>query len=104
MPAARAAGTTSGEGKTVTLVPEKGLPRWHRLALGQEGSKAYSERDQQFSVHTDGLALVELLPEEGDVYDLLRFLALVKPVVVAMDEEFRAEDSGLRVVFSVRGF
>jgi serine/threonine protein kinase len=50
------------EGKAVTLVPETGLPRWHRLALGEERSKTYADRDQPLAVHTDGLALVELLP------------------------------------------
>lgn len=45
------------------------------------------------------------LPEDGDIYDILRFLALVEPMVVAQgearSEDFGFEESTVRVVFTV---
>jgi hypothetical protein len=46
---------------------------------------------------------VVAVPEEGEVYDLLRFLAEVQPVMAGDGDsaEVVAEDSNLRVVFRV---
>lgn len=50
---------------------------------------------------------VVALPEEGDVYDVLKFLALVEPKIVAPEsiaedrsEELNFDESNVRVVFS----
>ena len=49
------------------------------------------------------------LPEEGEIYDVLRFLALVEPLVMAdgiggddQPADFPLGESNLHVVFSVK--
>jgi uncharacterized protein (DUF58 family) len=59
-----------------------------------------AEREARVRFRSDRFEMA--LPEEGEVYDLLRFLALVTPAVGAPAVDWGAEDSHLRVVFSVR--
>ena len=60
-----------------------------------------SEHDARLWVRSQRFALA--VPEEGDVYDLLKFLALVEPVVLLKagePAESPADAESVQVVFS----
>jgi uncharacterized protein (DUF58 family) len=61
-----------------------------------------AERDSRVWFRSQRFALE--LPEEGEVYDLLRFLALVEPMVIDDDQpaEYAFDEATLHVVFSVK--
>ena len=64
-----------------------------------------AERDAPIDFHSQRFTL--MLPDDGDVYDLLRFLALVEPIIGARsqlreEEEVPPAQSSLHVAFSVR--
>ncbi|MGA2716624.1 MAG: DUF58 domain-containing protein [Bryobacteraceae bacterium] len=60
-----------------------------------------ADRDARIWFRSQRLALA--LPEEGDVYDLLKYLALVEPLVGGeeLPAEFAFDDPNLHVVFSL---
>jgi uncharacterized protein (DUF58 family) len=61
-----------------------------------------ADRDARIWFRSDGFAMA--MPGDGEVFDILRFLALVRPVVTrGGDEEPWPEEEHPRVVFSVRG-
>jgi uncharacterized protein (DUF58 family) len=60
-----------------------------------------SERDARMHLRSQRFTLA--LPEEGDVYDLLKFLALVEPIItagLAEDPEEASDMTNLQILFS----
>lgn len=51
------------QGRALTLVGETGKPKWFRLLTGQDTTTTSLAPDGTFSLHSWGLALVELLPD-----------------------------------------
>jgi serine/threonine-protein kinase len=67
---------TLSQGQPVSLIEEKGKPRWFRMRLGQEKSQVSLGSDGTFAVHSWGLCLLELVRDPQS--DRYRFHAGVR--------------------------